>query len=426
MKKAALILCLMPMAFLHAESAAPAANSEATILSEIQLINQIPEDQLSDKTDPAFSILRSLYDQDGPDFLMLRKLLGQATVRSGLNPSAKCLFAGIISQRWDTFTLSGNLYLAGLKSANADLRDKARKKLVSFIQPAHIPVLIDLLKVPGPNVLAYDVLGEVTGQRIDPTVKAWQAWWARDGKKFDLIGHLINDTRAKMASRPIHALDQERFWYLPQGISDTQTSFSHRSAAEQTLISDWNAWVNTDVRKYVDDWAVNKPILDRLTHQPDPRVNDYLVSLATDPGMGDYASVVLAWRSDKGALEAIRSASLITPTVGRILARGSIGDESALEELLRIIEKHQSDPLTYKIMNDDSRTMLATLRTVGVVSAEQAFELLAHTSFEFESATTPKEKKKDFKKAKSWLKDNAGHLKLDRHRGFYNASPESK
>ena len=356
----------------------------------------------------------------------MRKLLGQATVRSGLNPSVKCLLAGVISQRWDTFTLSGNLYLAGLKSANADLRDKARKKLVSFIQPAHIPVLIDLLKVPGPNVLAYDVLREVTGQHIDPTVKAWQVWWAKDGKKVDLVGHLINDTRAKVAGQPIHAIDQERFWYVPKGISDTQTSYAHRSSAEQTLISDWNAWVNTDVKQYVDDWTANKPILDRITHQPDPRVNTYLVSLTTDPGMGDYASVILAWRSDKGALEAIRSASLATPTVGRILARGSIGDESALEELLRIIEKHQSDLLTYKIMNDDSRAMLSTLRTVGVVSAEQAFELLAHTNFEFESTTTPKEKKKAFQKAKSWLKDNAAHLKLDGHRGFYGVSSESK
>ena len=148
MKKMLLALCLLPVTLAFAEPA-PAAPSEDAVLKAVQLINQIPEDQLNETSDPAFSILRTLYDQDGPDFLTLRKVLGQASVRSGLNPSAECLLAGVISQRWDTFTLSGNLYLAGLKSANADLRDKARKKLVCFIQTAHIPVLIDLLKVPG-------------------------------------------------------------------------------------------------------------------------------------------------------------------------------------------------------------------------------------------------------------------------------------
>jgi hypothetical protein len=428
MKNAALAICLLPVAMqlAVAEPAAPAVNPDEAVLKQIQLLNQVPEDQLSDKADPGLSIMRSLYEQDGPDFLTMRRLLGQATVRSGLNPSAKCLLAGVISQRWDTFTLSGNLYLAGLRSSNADLREKARKKLVCFIQPAHIPVLIELLKVPGPNVLAYDILEEVTGRRIDPTVTAWRAWWDKNGKKADLVGHLINDTRGRVAGRPVHAFDQERFWYLPKGISDTQVSYAHRPEAEQSRISDWNAWVTTDVKQYVDDWAVNKPILDRIIHQPDPRVNDYLASLVADPGLGDYASVVLAWRSNSASLEAIRSASQAAPTVGRILARGSLGDQSALEDLLRIIERHQTEPLTDKIMNDDTRTILTTLRTVGVISAERAFELLAHNNFDFEAVTTGKEKKKAYKRANAWLKDNASRLILDRHRGFYTLSPASK
>jgi len=425
MRKTALVLCLLPITLLQAEPVAP-GNSEDAVLRQIQLVNQIPEDQLNEKTDPGFSILRTLYDQDGPDFLTLRKLLGQANVRSTLNPSAKCLLAGVISQRWDTFTLSGNLYLAGLQSKNTELRDKARKKLVAFIQPAHIPALIDLLRVPGPNVMAYDLLQEVSGQRIDPNAKSWQKWWAKNSKTADLIGHLIGNTRTQLGSGTVHAFDQDRFWYVPQGITNTMTPFAERPAAEQTRISDWNAWVHNDVKRYVDEWAVNKPIIDRLIHQPDPRVNQFLESLVPDPGMGDYASVVLGWRSSAGSVDAIRSASQTTPTVGRFLARGSLGDKTALNDLLQIIEKHQSDPLTYKLMDDDARSMLTTLRTVGVISAEQAFQLLAHTNFEFESARTAKEKKKAYKKAKAWLKDNESRLTLDHRRGFYTVTPTAK
>ena len=414
------------MVFLHAEPAIVPSDPEAAVLKKIQLLNQVPEDQLSERVDPGFSLLRSLYDQDGPDFLTLRRILGKASVRSSLNPSTKCLLAGVISPRWDTFTLSGNLYLAGLKSANADLRDKARKKLANFIQPSHIPVLIALLKVPGPNVLAYDILQEVTGQRIDPTVKSWQAWWAKNGKKADLVGQLIQNTRSQVVSRIVHPFDQERLWYLPPGVTDTLVTYAHRPAAEQTRISDWNAWVNTDVKHYIDDWAVNKPILDRIIHQPDPRVNAYLETLVADPGMGDYASVVLGWRSSSASVEAIRSASQAAPTVGRLLARGSLGDKTVLEELLRIIERHQSEPLTYRIMDDDARAMLTTLRTVGVIPAEQAFELLSHINFDFETAATAKEKKKAYKKAKTWLKDNEASLILDRRRGFYTLPSPSK
>jgi len=180
-------------------------------------------------------------------------------------------------------------------------------------------VLIDLLKVPGPNVLAYDILQEVTGQHIDPTVKAWQAWWAKNKKTIDLVDHLISDTRAQLASHSVRPFDQERFWYLPPGIDDAQFPYSQRPSAEQTKISDWNAWVNSDVKKVVEDWSVDKPMLDRVIHQPDPRVSKFLETLVPDAGLGDYASVVLGWRSSSDSLEAIRAASQASPTVGRLL-----------------------------------------------------------------------------------------------------------
>src|SRR5262249_3831152 len=163
-------------------------------------------------------------------------------------------------------------------------------------------------------------------------------------------------------------------------------------------------WVNTDVKRYVEDWSAAKPVLDRLIHQPDPRVNAFLETLITDPGLGDYASVVLAWRSSAGSLPAIQTAFQTTPTVGRALARGSLGDKLALIDLLTLMERHKAEPLSYKIMDDDARLMLTTLRTVGVVSAEQAFQLLCHNNFELETAGTAKDKKKAFNKAKSWLK----------------------
>jgi hypothetical protein len=423
MKKMILAFCLFPMAFALAQ---PAVNSEETILKQIQLINQIPEAELSEKTDPGFSLLKAIYDQDGPDFFTLRKLLGQAAVRSTLNPSSRCLLAGVISQRWDTFTLSGNLYLSGLKSANPDFRDKARKKLIGFIQPAHIPALIELLQTPGPNVLAYEILQEATGQRMDPSVKSWRTWWAHGGSKTDIIGHLLNDTRTQLSGHMVHPFDQERFWYLPEGVKDAQTPYAQRPEQEQKKISDWNTWVNTDVKRYVDDWSEAKPILDRIIHQPDPRVNKFLETLVGDPGSGDYASVVLAWRSSKNSLDSIRAAYETAPTVGRALARGSLGDKTALDDLLGILDRHQAQPMSYKIMDDDARLMLSALRTVGAVSAEQAFELLSHNNFEFQSAATIKEKKKAFKKAKAWLKSNAAKLTLDRRRGYYTVSSPEK
>ena len=402
----------------------PSRADEGAVLKQVERLNQVPEDQLSEKIDPGFSILRSLYDQDGPDYLVLRKLLGKASVRSALNPSAKCVLAGIISQRWDTFTLSGNLYLAGLQSANPDLRDKARKKLVCFIQPAHLPALVDLMKIPGPNVLANEILQEVTGQHVNPSAKAWRKWWLKSGAKADIVGHLLNDTRSQLTNQRVHPFDQERFWYLPEKISDAQTPYAKRSEKEQDAISEWSNWVNTDVKRFVDESAATKPILDRLIHQPDPRVNTFLESLTTDPAMGDYASVVLAWRSSAGSLEKIQAAYNAKPTVGRALARGSLGEKGALVDLLRMLDQTQASPLSYKIMDDDARNMLSPLRTVGIIPAEQAFELLCHHSFDFDAAMTPKEKRKCFKAAKAWLKSNATQLSYDRRRGYYTGPSE--
>src|SRR5262249_31459533 len=149
---------------------------------------------------------------------------------------------------------------------------------------------------------------------------------------------------------------------------------------------------NQDVKKFADDWTQIKPIIDRVIHQPSPNVNKFLETLVADPGIGDYASVVLAWRASGDSLDAIRAAYTATPTVGRALARGSLGDRTALEDLLKMLAPHQEQPMSYKIMDDDARNFLNNLRPVGVVSAEQAYELLCHTSFDFESATTAKEK----------------------------------
>jgi hypothetical protein len=418
MRKAVLAFCLVPLVFSWARA------DEATVVQQLKLLNQVPEEELNDKTDPGLSILRTLYDKDGPDFLTLRRLLGKADIRKHLNPSARCVLAGVISQRWDTFSLSGNLYLSGLQSKNPELRDKARKKLVNFIQTPQIPALIELLKIPGPNVLAYEILQQATGMPIDPSVKSWQKWWKNGGARSDIVGHLLNVTRLRLRSYHVRAFDQERFWYLPEGVADAQAPYAKRPEREQTLISDWNNWVGSDVKNYVDDWSGIKDVLDIIVHQPDPRVSKYLETLVADPGYGDYASVVLAWRSSKPSLPAMIAVSKSQLTVGRALARGSLGDRAALVDLLRIMEKHKAQPLSYKIMDDDARGYLTPLRTVGVIPAEQAFELLCHRNFDFNSAYTPKEKKKAFKAAQSWLKQNATRLALDPRRGYYTVSSD--
>lgn len=418
MKPVVLVLSILigTMAF-----GAEVGNDDA-ILKQIQLINQIPEDQLNDKADPGFSILRTLYDLDGPEFLTVRKLLGKASIRGPLNPGAKCLLAGILSQRWDSFSLAGNLYLAGLKSTNPDLRAKARTKLVAFIQPAHIPVLIDVLPTPGPNVLAYEILQEVTGQHFDPTVKAWRTWWTKSKGKPDLVGVLLKDTKIKLLNQPIHGFDQARLWYAPEGINNVHKPYGERPIKEQTILTHWNDWVHTDVKTYVEGWTMTKPVLDRITHQPDPRVGDYLESLVADPGYGDYASVLLAWRTNTKALEAIRAAYPTQPTVGRALARGALGDLSALEDMLTILESHKSQPLSFELMDDMTREYISTLRSLGVIPAEKAFELLSHKNFDFDGAVTTREKKAAFKSAKSWFAKNGKKLTLDRRRGYYLAS----
>src|SRR5437016_6269010 len=212
------------------------AGDEAGLTQQLTLLNQIPEMQLNEKLDPCFSIIRAIYTKDGPDFLTLRSLLGRAEVRSHLNPSSRCVLANVLSQRWDTFTLSGNLYLSALQSKNPDLRDKARQKLVWFIQPAHLPALIELLRVPGPNVLARDVLEEVTGEHMDPTVQAWQGWWLKRGLQCDIVGHLINDTRTRLKQYAVHPFDQERFWYAPEGIVDVQMRLDRRPQEQKSAL----------------------------------------------------------------------------------------------------------------------------------------------------------------------------------------------
>lgn len=409
---AGLLFLALTIAPLHAAD-------ERSILKHVQKLNLIPEDQLSDKIDPGYSVLRSIYDEDGPDFATLRRVLLKPEVRAKLNPSTRCVLAGVLSQRWDAFALTGNLYLAGLKSRNPDLRDKARRKVVCFIQNQHIPELIDMLSVSGPNVLAYEILQETTGQKLDPSVPAWRKWWKVNAKKVDVTGVLLKDTRNRLRQTRVHAFDQERFWYLPEGIKDAQEKFARRPDREQDAISSWSNWVARDVRRYVNDWSKVKDVLDRVVHQPDPRVNKYLEGLIADPGYGDYASILLAWRGSRNSLPILQTVARSRPSVGRILARGTLGDRTALGDLLQIMEKHQTQPLSYKIMDDQARDLLPALRTVGVIPAEQAFELLCHRNFDFSSIYVSKEKKNAFKEAKNWLRDNASQLVFDRRRGYF-------
>src|SRR4029077_18273029 len=112
----------------------------------LQSLNKIPEDQLNEKAALAVPLMEQLRSADGPEYLKVRILLARTDVRKMLNPGVKFLLAGLLAPRWDSFSIAGNLYLAALKSANTDFRSRARQKLVGFIQPAHIPVLISILK----------------------------------------------------------------------------------------------------------------------------------------------------------------------------------------------------------------------------------------------------------------------------------------
>lgn len=398
-----------------------AAGSEEDVLRQLTMLNQIPEADLHEKSDPAYSVLKKIYDLDAPDFLTLRTLVGRAGVRKTLNPSARVVCANIISQRWDSFVLSGNLYLAGLNSRNLELREKAQGRLAQFIQPAHLPVLIDTLKTPGPNVAALDVLREVTQRDFGTSAKAWQAWWDKSKGQVDLVGTLLNTTRSRLSRIAIEPIDTERFWYAPESITHVLTPYDQRSVKDQNEVDAWNRWAMLHVKPYVDTWGVAKPVIDRIKHQPDPRVNAYFEELAAHPGWGDYASVVLAWRSSRPSLPAIQGAGKSHPTVGRALARGSLGDLTALDDLLDTLEKHQKRPMAYAIMDDINRQSVTLLRQLGMVPAELAFELLAHKRFDFDNAATAKEKRKAFKAAKKWLAENREALKLDKRRGFYTA-----
>ncbi|MFA5975427.1 MAG: hypothetical protein WC859_04595 [Elusimicrobiota bacterium] len=421
----AIACCLIAPCVFAKPAQVPASSvREDAILHQVRLLNQIPEDQLSDRNDPGFSIIKTIYDEDAPDFLTLRKVLGKARVRASLTPSAKAVLAEIISQRWDTFTLSGNLWLSALQSPNAELRDKARQHLVAFIQKPHIPVLIDLLRKPGANQPAYEILREVTGQSIEPTPKKWQSWWAKASRKADLVGHVLKDTRMQILQQHIAGFDQERFWYLPDDVKKANQGYSSRPLAEQTLVTRWSEWVEADVKQYVDEWSLVKPILDRLIHQPDPRVNKFFEQLLEDPGMGDYAAIVLAWRGGEASLPAIQAAYQRFPTVGRALGRGSLGDKMALRDLLGLIEK-KGAPLSFYMMDDNARSYAKTLHTVGVISAEQSFELLAHHVCDFRDVDTRREKKKAIKKAKQWLDKNWDKLTFDRRRRYFVLPQES-
>ena len=139
----------------------------------------------------------------------------------------------------------------------------------------------------------------------------------------------------------------------------------------------------------------------------------------SDPGYGDYASVVLAWRSSRASLPIIQAVYAQQPTVGRALARGSLGDTTALQDLLKIIGRHRDQPLSFNVMDDNVRLYAQTLHTVAVIPAEQAFELLTHHGFGFDSATTRSQKRKAVKTAERWLKDNESRLVFDRRREYF-------
>jgi hypothetical protein len=408
-----------------AVSITPAALPSGSIPALVQALNRLPEDQLSEKSGPAVPVLESLRAEDGPDYAKLKSLLGRADVRKALNPGAKCLLAGLISPRWDAFSLAGNLWLGALQGANPDFRAKARQKLVNYIQPAHIPVLINILKTPGPNVLAYEVLQEVTGENLDPNPKVWMSWWNKTHGQVDVVGHVFNQNRIQLTQMQIKPFDRAMFWYLPEGVSRSDVPYAKRSVAEQNAIGQWKDWANMEVKHYVDQWELAKPLFDRLVHQSDPRITDYLKSLVGDSGVGEYASVILAWRKEESALPLLQSTAALTPTVGHVLARGSLGDKTALQDLLKIIETHKA-PLSFGIMDDALYAYVEKLPGVGVLPAEQAFELLAHQHFGLITSATAGEKRKALKKARRWLSENIEKLTLDPKHGYYIESSKGE
>jgi hypothetical protein len=379
------------------------STAESKVLPLVETINQLPQEQLTEKSGPVRTAVDQLRAEDGPSYIALRGLLARAEIRKMLNPGAKGLLADLIAPRWDAFTLTGNLSLAALSSTNSDISTKARQQLPNFIQPAHVPVLINLLKVPGPNVLAFDILQELSGEKLDPNPNLWMSWWNKNRGTWDWVGRQLDRSRVQLAQTPVQAFDQNQFWYTP---------------AKKDAIARWQEWADSETQRYISQWNVAKPLMDRIVHQPDKRVTAYLESLVVDPGFGDYASVVLAWRGDTASLHVIQDAYKQWPSVGRALARGTLGDQTALKDLLAVIKTHKA-PLSYGIMDDTARTAAAKLPMYGLLPAEQAFELLAHQRFGLSSANSPREKKKAYKKAERWLIENENKLILDKKHGYY-------
>lgn len=394
-------------------------DKEVRLLALIHDLNQIPQGQLSEKVDPALGILRSMYDLDGPAFQLLRKLLGTADVRAPLNPSARAVFAGLLSQRWDSFTLAGNLWLGALSSENPEYRLRARQRLPGFIQPAHIPALIHWLKKPGAGVVAYEVLKDVTAQGFAPEPKDWQSWWKNAGGRFDFAGTLLHGVQLDVARYRVRTFAQEAFWYLPDGVKRSDTPYDQRSSYEQVLISHWNDWVGNDVRNFTEDMQVAKPLLERVIHHDDSRILPFLTDLLKDPGLGDYAAKVLAWRGSQAALEPLKQGYRQAPSPGKALARGLLGDKDALRDLLDLMEKHPQ-PLSYGIMDANARNYADLLPGHGILSAEQAFERLVNKSFGLLEAKRKKEKRAAVSKAKRWLKKRYDKLVFDQTRGVFS------
>jgi|GEM_PF-1994631 hypothetical protein len=411
-------ICAVP-AQTHSQ-AIPAGltSQELPVYKLVMQLNEVSEVQVNERTEPAYSILRAINDADGPAYTQLRRIIGRSTVRAALNPTAKAVFAGLLSDKSDSFSLAGNLWLAALRSANPDYKLKARQKLVEFIQPAHIPVLISILKIPGPNVQAYEILQEVTGQSFDPREKTWKDWWTRKHGKVDLTGHMLKVVSTQLSQTVIRPADLGSFWYVPEQIKNASLPYAKRSSSEQLVVTHWNEWAGNDVRRFVDDWMRAKPLFDKIVHQPDPRVNNYLQNLISDPSFSDYASVILAWRGSKSSLSAIQHAFPRHPTPSLALARGSLGDRDALRDLIQMT-RNNPNPSSFGIMDQNARSYVSWLRLIGIVPAEQALELLTHHNFGFESAATRREKKKAIKQAEKWLKDNEGELLFNSKGGFF-------
>jgi hypothetical protein len=272
--------------------------------------------------------------------------------------------------------------------------------------------------VPGPNVLAYEVLQDVTGQNLDPTSKAWQGWWNTHHGDVDVVDHVLSQSRMQLMQVSVRPFEENTLWYLPEGVYRSDLPYTKRLTAEQNAIGRWRDWVNADVKRYVADWDAPKQFFDRIVHQPDPRVGDYLRSLIADPVYGDYVGIMLAWRGQRDVLPSVQDSYHQWPTVGRALARAAMGDKTALQDLLKMVEAHKA-PLSYGLIDDAVHDYVDKLPSIGVVPAEQAFELLAHQRFGLTSAVTASEKKKALKKAQRWLSQNLNALTLDPKHEYY-------